>query len=124
MFIRNLRSGRRLAALAIFSVIAVSAFGFAEANTFNGGTDAGRAGDGSGTISGYNVTNIRYNLNEANPSNLDSVTFDLDASATNVKARVNAGTWATCTGGPTTDWTCNVGGTVASATSLQVVAAD
>jgi len=42
MIIRNLRSGRRLAVLAIFAIVAVSASGFAAANT----VPRDRAGEG------------------------------------------------------------------------------
>ncbi|GMV85234.1 MAG: hypothetical protein AMXMBFR80_10900 [Dehalococcoidia bacterium] len=125
MIIRNLRSGRRLAVLAVFAIVAVSALGFAASNTV---TDS-RAGDGAGTVDGYTVSNIHYTLDGTDPSVLDAVDFDLDngADVNNVKVQFNsAGSWYGCTGGPTS-FSCDVSGgsvTVLSVTGLRVVAAD
>lgn len=126
MLIRNLRGGRRLAALAIFAVVALSAFGFAEANTFNGGSDAGKAGDGAGVISGYNITNISYALDANNPNSITGVAFTLDGTPTTVRAWIGAVAATSCSG-PGSNWTCTfAAGTVAtqSAVSLRVAAAD
>lgn len=124
MIIRNLRSGRRLAVLAIFAIIAVSAFGFAAGNTVN----ASKAGDGAGGVSGYTVSNVHYTLDGTDPSLIDAVDFDLDADAdaTSVKVQFNSsGSWYGCTGGPTS-FSCDVAAaaTVLSVTSLRVVAAE
>ena len=109
-----------LVALLAF-VLATSAYAFTAANTFP--DEAGRAGDGSGDISGYEVTNVSYDLNNTNPSTLDSVSFDLDAEANEVQARVNGGSWVVCAGGPTS-WTCDITGTsTLGANTLQVAAA-
>jgi len=119
MIIRNLRSPRRLAVMAIFSVVAVSAFGFAAANT----VPASHAGDGNGAITGYAVSNISYTLDSGDPSTIDSVDFTLaPTDATSVQIYLD-GAWYTCTGGATPS--CNVGGaaTVLGAVNLQVVAA-
>jgi hypothetical protein len=113
-----------LVALLAF-IVAVSAFAFTASITFNGGNDAGAAGSGSGTISGFDVTQIRYQLDTTNPANLTGVIFQLDKAATNVRAKVNGmGSYSICSGGTAagTDWTCSLSGTVASATSLDVVA--
>jgi hypothetical protein len=125
MFVRSLRSPRRLVAVAVFSIVAVSALGFAASNT----VPASNAGDGSGAVSGYTVSNIHYNLNASNPATADSVTFDISpALATNGTARISfdgGTTWSNnCTG--TSTLTCNfttpqpIG---ASFTNLRVVAA-
>lgn len=126
MIIRNLRSGRRLAVLAIFAIVAVSAFGFAANNTFNGGTDAGRAGDGTGTIAGYNVTTIHYVFDANNPAEIDEVHFTLDAAATNVRAAINGTNSSSCTNPSSDDWECTMpaGVSVNAANELRVVAAD
>lgn len=114
--------GRRLLAVAIIAALAVAAFGFAASNT----VPTSRAGDGSGTVSGYTVSNINYTLDASNPSLIDSVSFTLDAPAGDVYVSVdNGSSWTQCTGGPT-NWSCNFTPNVAvqPVTSLRVVAAD
>jgi hypothetical protein len=121
----NRKRKRRIALVALLAfVLGTTAFAYAASITFNGASNAGAAGQGSGDISGYDVTNILYTLDDNDPSNLTGVTFELSpATATTVKAKINAmGSWSTCTGGPT--WTCALTGTALSATSLQVAAAD
>ncbi len=114
---------RRLTVVAVFAIVAVAAFGFAAANVV---PESG-AGDGSGDISGYTVSNIEYTLNNANPANVDSVEFDLAPTAgaldaTDVRVSVSGSAWSTCS--PTGNhWTCTLTGvTAAGAASLQVVA--
>lgn len=90
MIIRNLKSRRRLAALAVFAIVALSAFGFAAANT----VPASKAGDGAGAITGYAVSNVHYNLNATDPRNIDSVTFHLDsapAATSTIKITLTSG---------------------------------
>src|SRR5207249_9866961 len=67
---------RVLVALGFGTLVAVTASGFAAANT----VPTTKGGDGAGTISGYTVSNIKYNLNASDPRNIDSVTFDVDAA--------------------------------------------
>jgi hypothetical protein len=121
----NRKRKRRIAVVALLAfVLGTTAFAYAAGITFNGANNAGAAGQGNGAISGYDVTNIHYTLDNNDPSNLTGVTFELSpATATTVKAKINgmAG-WSTCTGGPT--WTCTLSGTALSASSLQVAAAD
>lgn len=120
MIIRNLRSGRRLAVLAVFAIVAVSAFGFAAQNTVGDS----RAGDGTGDILPYDVTNIHYTLNTPNPATIATVSFDLDYTATTVAASIGSST-ATCAAGVGYDWTCTFGTppSVELAVLLRVVAA-
>jgi hypothetical protein len=119
------RRRRTLLVALLAFVVAASAFAFTASITFNGGTDAGSAGSGSGTISGFDVTQIRYTLDATNPANLSGVVFKLDKAASSVRAKVNGmAAYSTCTGGTAagSDWTCALTGSVASATSLDVVA--
>lgn len=119
---------RRLLAVAIVAALAVAAFGFAASNSVPGS----RAGDGSGTVSGYTVSNIDYNLNTSNPADIDSVSFTLDASAGDVYAALvdSANTilgWSqACTNLGGNNWTCDFSPDVPvlPVTSLRVVAAD
>jgi hypothetical protein len=102
-------------------VLAAAIYGFAAANSV---AESG-AGDGSGTISGYNITNIRYNLNSSTPSDIDSVEFDAvplgaQGAPTTVKVELvnGSGNWYDCTTpGTNEDWECDT-------TSPQVTALD
>ena len=114
---------RLLIALVIIAIMATAAYGFAASNTVG----ASKAGDGSGAISGYDVTGITYTVNNADPTILDSVQFNLSAAATIVKATLDGGTtWVDCTvvGLPANNnYTCAASGaTVKSVTRLRVVA--
>lgn len=91
--VRKMKSPRRLAALAIFAIIAMSAFGFAAGNTFSG---QNRAGNGTDAISGFNVSNIHYSLQAGNGAYLDGVSFDLNQPASEVQVRVDGVNWIAC----------------------------
>jgi hypothetical protein len=106
----------------VFAVVAISvaAYAFAAANT----VPDTRAGDGSGTVSGYTVTDVVYTLNSSNPGTLDSVAFDLNAAAVQVKAQlVASGSWYDCTLDTGTVWSCDTTGlNVSTINQLRVVA--
>ena len=122
----NRKRKRRIALVALLAfVLGTTAFAYAASITFNGASNAGAAGQGSGTISGYNVTNIHYTLDTNDPSKITGVTFSLAPNtATTVKAKITgmAG-WAVCTGG-TSPWSCAVSGDAQAAVNLEVAAAD
>lgn len=109
-------------AFVLLTIVAISvaAYAFAAANT----VPNTRAGDGSGTVSGYNVTDVVYTLNSTNPSTLDSVAFDLNAAAVQVKVQlVSSGSWYDCALDTGTVWTCNTAGlNVSAIDQLRVVA--
>ena len=116
-------------AILVF-IIAVATYGFAAANTINGGTNM-LLGEGSGTIAGYAVTNISYGMSTANPHLVTEVQFDTDATASVVYAALNGGTWsAACTdisaGSTGDEWECTFGAgvSVGTALSLEVFATD
>ncbi|MDP2964717.1 MAG: hypothetical protein Q8N39_01615 [Pelolinea sp.] len=122
--IRNLRW---VAVLIAILIMATAAYDFADVNI----VQIRKAGDGSGAISGYTVSNIHYVLNGTNPFTIDSVTFTLDTapvSGGTIKIKpVNAGsTWYSCTN-TGVNVTCNNGSTlnapVNTANSLEVVVA-
>ena len=113
---------RLLIALVVIAIMATSAYGFAASNTFAGGKT--RAGDGSTDISGYQVSNIHYNLN-TDPSKIDSVQFDLNDSASTVEIQLDGTTspWITACSASSNTWTClTPGETVLGASNLRVVA--
>ena len=117
-----LRNMKVLSIVVVAVILAFSAYAFAAANT----VPATKAGDGSGAISGYTVSNVAYNLNATNPSSLDSVDFTLSAAATQAQIKLVAAgsTWYTCSIVTSNDWTCDTtGATVASMDELKVVAA-
>jgi hypothetical protein len=112
---------RVLIALAIIAILATAAYGFAASNS----VPATTAGDGAAGITGYNVTNVHYNLNAANPANIDSVSFDLGTVANTVSVQMDGSTtwFSSCTAAGTV-WTClTPGETAYNASNLRVVAA-
>jgi hypothetical protein len=120
-------SKRALRIFIIFIVVfafATVAYASAAANN----VPTSKAGDGSAAVSGYTVSAVHYNLNAANPTTIDSVTFTLDtapvAGGTLKIMLVSGGsTWYSCTN-VTTAVTCNTtGAPVSTANSLEVVAA-
>ncbi len=125
MVFRSLRSPRRLAAIAVFSIVAVSALGFAATNT----VPATNAGDGTNTVSGYTISNVHYNLNPTNPATANSVTFDispaLPAGGTAHVSFDGGTTWSNaCSTGSTITCTFSTPQSIGAAfTSLRVVAA-
>lgn len=113
---------RIVGTLVVAIALALGAYAFTATNTVPGTS----AGSGSGAISGYTVSNVQYVLNATTPSDIDSMTFTLNASATTVKAKVVAAstTYTDCTivGGVnvTCDFSPDV--SVASADQLSVIA--
>lgn len=119
------RRRRRLAViLAVAAAFALTAYAFTASNTFADANN--KAGDGSQTITGYQVSNIDYVLQTSDASYIDSVSFNLDAAAGEVKVKLvsTSSTYTNCTGGPTA-WTCDFatdGQTVLSANQFRVIA--
>ncbi len=119
---RRRRRRRTIIVLVAAAALALATYAFAAANIVPGS----RAGDGAGAITGYTVTNIEYQLDAADPATIESVTFDLDAAAGTVKAKLVAGPGAftdcTSTGG--NSWSCNIepDPTVLSVDELRVIA--
>lgn len=117
------RKARFLYPLIFALILAAVTFAYAAANTVPGSG----AGDGSGAISGYTVSNVHYVLSTTDPSVIDQVTFSLAGAPTPTTVKiqlVTGGSWYSCTESGGT-WTCNVGGavTVLAADNLRVVAA-
>lgn len=116
----KIRSSKMFVVVVAMLVFATAAYAFAAANT----VPASYAGEGSGAISGYTVSNIVYTYDTANPSNVTDVDFDLNAAASSVDASLTAGgALQGCTNTGGTSWNCPITGvTVTAATSLRVVA--
>ncbi len=69
--IKSMKSPRRLAAVAVFAIVAMSAFGFAASNS----VPDSHAGDGKGDVVGGTVTLISYDVSTADPALIDGVDF-------------------------------------------------
>lgn len=114
----------KLFVVLLVLIFATAAFAFAATNTVPGTY----AGEGAEVISGYEVLTVDYNLNVANPSNIDSVDLTLDAAASDVKISVVSGGAVYDCSGAGTNWTCDttVGtqATVSAANQLRVIAVD
>jgi hypothetical protein len=115
-----------LATLLLAGVLASAAYVFTASNT----VPASRAGSGASAISGYTVSNVVYNLNASDPSNIDSLSFSLSpVAAGTVKVQLaSGGTWYTCTHNSTTGVsscpTTSPQATVSGATQLAVVSVE
>ena len=114
------RSSKFFVVLLIVLVFATAAFAFAASNT----VPASFAGEGASVTSGYTVSNVAYNLNATTPSNIDSVSFTLNAAAGNVKVRlITTGSYVNCTNPSGFNWSCTTAGvTVNAADEFRVVA--
>jgi hypothetical protein len=117
----------RLATVALVSgAIVAGTYAFTAANT----VPDTKAGDGQGTVTGYVLSSVHYNLNATNPANIDSVTFTLDSTpvaGSTLRAQLApAGSWYSCTNAGTavTCTTTAPQATVLAATNLRVIIAD
>lgn len=118
----HLLSIKLLVAVIAVAAIGGGAYAFTAANTVPNTT----AGAGSGTVSGYTITSLHYNLNSTSPNNIDSLTFTISPvvpSAGTGKVIVQA---ALSSGGPNT-YTCTTdaaGATVTCMTTSPQLTAD
>ena len=120
---KNVLRPRSFGMLIIALILAASVYGFAAANT----VPDTYAGDGSGTISGYTITNVAYSLNgDSDPTDIDQVSFTLSTAASEAYVSFDGGTiWASCTISGGTSVTCTgLNISVAGAASLRVIAVD
>jgi hypothetical protein len=109
-------------ALVAAGAIAGGAYAFTAANT----VPSSNAGAGSGSVSGYTVTNVHYALDATTPSNIDSLTFNVSPVIPNTgtgKVTVQA---TLSTGGPNTYncTTSTAGDTVTCSTTSPQLTAD
>jgi len=119
------RSSKLFVVVLVVMVFATAAFAFAASNT----VPSTYAGEGASVTSGYTVSAVDYNLNATTASNIDSVTFTLNAAAAVVRIRLvtPAGTYYPCTNSSGNDWSCDTTApqaTVDTANELRVIATD
>ena len=120
---QHLTRPRNTGLVLLAIILAAAVYGFAAANT----VPDTYAGDGAGTILGYTVSNVAYDLNsDGNPSDIDSVSFTLSAAAGQAFVSFDGGTtWNTCSISGGTSVTCgSLNESVAAALSLRVVASN
>jgi hypothetical protein len=113
---------RFLVGFVAAAAIAGGAYAYTAANT----VPASNAGAGSGTVSGYTVTNVHYGLNATTPTNIDSLTFNVSPSIPNTGSGKVAVSVALTTGGPNS-YSCTTntaGDTVTCATTSPQLTAD
>ena len=125
---RAAKRNRRILFIGLAGAIGTAALspGFTASNV----VAASKAGDGSGIVSGYNVSTVHYVLNGIDPTKIDGVTFNLDTApvaGSAIKVQLTAGgSWFSCTS-VTTAVTCVTTAapqpTVAATSTLRVIVA-
>jgi hypothetical protein len=122
---RRRKGGSIVLGMAFAALLASGSYALTAANT----VPASKAGDGTGTVSGYAASAINYTLNASNPANADSVAFTLDSTppaGSELKAQViSGGTWYDCTNtGASVACALTGGVAVTAVNQLRVIAAD
>jgi hypothetical protein len=121
----SMRNGKRFLGTAlVIGLLAAGSYALTASNTFANATN--KSGIGSQAITGFAVSNVHYTLDATDNTVYSAVTFDLDGTAGDVRAKVlsTATTYVTCdnTDAITFSWTCPVTNTVAESDSLTVIA--
>jgi hypothetical protein len=119
---RLARRGFLGTAMVLVLLASGSSYAMTSSNTFAGAPP--KSGSGTGAISGFAISDVRYELDAANPTMYSAVTFDLDGTAGDVRAKVlgTATTFSTCSVTTGASWTCPITNTVAESDSLTVIA--
>lgn len=115
--------------IVVIFVLMGSTYAFAAANTIPTTT----GGYGDTVVSGYTVSNIIYDLDSADPTLVDAITFTLTPDGSGVAAAVSyvqtatGGSWTSCAlvsgGGEVMDATCTFGAlAIEDITALNIVA--
>lgn len=120
----------KLFVLGGVALVAIATMGIVLASTASNTVPESKAGEGQGTITGYDISTVHYQLNTTDPSKIDAVTFKLDSapeagSTIRVKVGSATTTWYNCTT-VTTAATCptvSPAATVVLANELKVIVA-
>jgi hypothetical protein len=102
------------------AILATLSFAYASSST----VDPGRSGDGLAGISGYVIENVSYHVAPSS-TQIESISFDLDAAAASVKIQLAVGQdgWYDCRNTGGYHWSCNTDGvTLSEANQLRVAA--
>ncbi len=119
------QSSKMVFVLLLALILSVGAYAFAAANTVPDTV----AGDGAGTISGIEVTDVHYNISTANPSMITSVDLTTASSIPagvdiQIKLVSTGSTWYSCTYAGTSVSCTTTGADVVSADQLRVLASN
>jgi hypothetical protein len=113
--------GRFTTVLMLAGAIVAGTYAFTAANT----VPTSHAGDGTGTVSGYTISGIHYNLAAAGPTiNSVDLTLDVAAPATSTGRIQMGATWYSCTVLGTAVNCVTTGQAITPVVSLEVVVAD
>lgn len=121
-------SPRKVFLAGLLGLVTLATVGYANSNNVPGSS----AGDGSGTISGYAVSNVHYTLDTNNPSTVTNLSFTINPALPSggtgtARISLNGGsTWLlsnACSGTTTVSCSIPSGTTVTSLATLRVVAA-
>lgn len=119
---KRMRVQLSLLSVGLVSALALGSYAFTASNT----VPATKAGQGTGTVSGYSATGVSYTLNGTTPESIDAVSFTISPVTTNaVKIQLaSGGAWYSCdnTAGAVTCDTTSPQATVTNASTLEVVA--
>jgi hypothetical protein len=117
--------GRAILGGAVLAgAMGIAGFAFTASNTV---ADS-KAGDGTGDVTGYDVSSVHYGLNTTDPSKADSVEFTLDSTpvdGSTIAVKLD-GAWYDCTN-TAAAVSCDTSSgpaDVVDVTTLQVVVAD
>jgi hypothetical protein len=122
---KKFRGRAILGSVVVAGAFGVAGFAFTASNT----VPDTKAGDGSGTVTGYVVSTVHYGLDGTDPTKVNTVTFTLNSTpvaGSTLKTKLGT-TWYSCTNAAaavTCDTTVGTQATVQPITSLQVVVAD
>jgi hypothetical protein len=119
--LRDSKKFRLFVAFAVTAAIGSAAFGFTASNT----VPTSVVGAGSGSASGYTVSNVHYNLSSSNPLNVDSLTFSISPSIPSTSTGRVVSQVTLTSGGPN-NYTCTTnttGDTVTCATTSPLLVA-
>jgi len=121
----RLGRGARVFGIGIAAVaMASGAYAYTAGNTM---PTESRAGSGDTEITGFEVTDVQYDLDSTDPSTFDLVRFTLVEDARSVRAKVESGSsaYSTCTETTAQVWECDLTGiAVVDADELTVIATD
>jgi hypothetical protein len=118
---RQRNKGGLIALLLLVGILGTSAYAFTASNTIN---TPGTAGDGTVALTGYTVDNVQFSI-PSTATGATTVTFDLSAAATTVKASGSdtGSGLVPCTETATpNNWTCTLNESLTDANNLRVVA--
>lgn len=131
---KNHGTKKVLGLVMVVGIITAGTYAFTASNS----VQANNAGDGAQPVSGYTVSNLDYNETVApdtNPATIETVDFRLNGPADRVKVQLSTtapkDSWYACTvdaldllvAAPSTAWTCNVSGYLATdVTNFRVLA--